>query len=364
MYKVNIMTISELKEYIYNENKIEYILEQLGCHEIRYNSQKEYWSAAHKDGDNPQGVNIRNNQYLNYRSFSRGIDFEDGQDLISLVETTNKLSFIEAVKYIHKVLDLPFEFKRQAEKPQKKYDPLSVFKKVLRCNRRVVNVDDIHILDDKIMNDFVPMLHIDWVKAGITERTRKKFGIAYSYRHKRIIIPHRYWATNDILAYNSRTTVENWEEFDIKKYYLSSGYNKAMNVYGYCENKDEIEKNGYCVLYESEKSVLKRDSLCDPTGLALSGRVVSDEQVRIILSLNIKEIVVSLDKDIPDEEVWHICEKFYRARKVSYTKDFMGLLGEKDSIADATNKNFQFLFDNRIVYDEKHHQQYLRSLNK
>ena len=60
------MTISELKEYIYNEQKIEYVLEQIGCHEIRYNAQKEYWSAAQPDGDNPQGVNIRNNQYLNY----------------------------------------------------------------------------------------------------------------------------------------------------------------------------------------------------------------------------------------------------------------------------------------------------------
>jgi hypothetical protein len=37
------MTINELKEYIYNENKIEYILKQLGCHEIKYNAQKEYF---------------------------------------------------------------------------------------------------------------------------------------------------------------------------------------------------------------------------------------------------------------------------------------------------------------------------------
>ena len=50
MYKVNAMTINELKEYIYNQNKIEYILKQLGCHEIKYNSQKEYWSACHPDG--------------------------------------------------------------------------------------------------------------------------------------------------------------------------------------------------------------------------------------------------------------------------------------------------------------------------
>ena len=118
------MTINELKEYIYNQNKIEYILEQLGCHEIKYNEQREYWSATQPDGDNPQGVNIRNNEYLNYRSFSRNIDYEDGKDLISLVEAIKKTSFIEAIKYIHKILDLPFEFKRKEEEPKKKYDPL------------------------------------------------------------------------------------------------------------------------------------------------------------------------------------------------------------------------------------------------
>lgn len=358
------MTINELKEYIYNENKIEYILKQLGCHEVKYNEQKEYWSAAQPDGDNPMGINIRNNKYLDYRSFSRGIDYEDGKDLISLVEATKKLSFIEAIKYLHKILDLPFEFKKKEEKPKKKFDPLSVFKKVLRNNRRVVNVDDIHVLDDKLLDDYVPMLHIDWVREGVTERARKKFNIAYSYKHKRIVIPHYYWMTNELIAFNMRTTVENYEEFGIKKYYLSNGYNKSLNLYGYCQNKDEIERKGYCTLVESEKSVLKRYSLGDGTCLALSGKSLSTEQIRIINSLNIKELVICLDNDVNIDEVRWIAEQFKHRIKVSYIKDFMGILSEKDSPCDARNKDYQFLFDNRIVYDKSEQRKYQESLNK
>lgn len=356
------MTINELKEYIYSENKIEYILEQLGCHEIKYNEQKEYWSAAQPDGDNPQGVNIRNNQYLNYRSFSRGVDYEDGKDLISLVETINRLSFIEAVKYLHKILDLPFEFKKKEEKPKNKFDPLDIFKKVLRSNRRVVNVEDIKVLEDKLLDDFVPMLHINWFKEGITERTRKKFGIAYSYKHKRIVIPHRYWMTNELIAFNMRTTVDNYEEFGIKKYYLSNGYNKSLNLYGYCENKDEIERKGYCVLVESEKSVLKRDSLCDGTCLALSGKSLSTEQIRIINSLKIKELIICLDNDVSVDEIRWMAEQFKNRIKVSYIKDSWGILGEKDSPCDAKNKDYKFLFDNRIVYDKSEQDKYKDSL--
>ena len=357
------MTINELKEYIYEQNKIQDILETLGCHDIKYNAQKEYWSAAQPDGDNLQGVNIRNNEYLNYRSFSRGIDYEDNKDLISLVEAVKKISFIEAIKYLHKILNLPFEFKRKDDKPQKKFDPLSVFKKVLRHSRGIVNVDDIHVLDDKLLDDFIPMLHIDWVKQGITERTRKKFGLAYSYRHKRIVIPMRYWLTGELLGFNQRTTVENYEEFGIKKYFITPTYPKSLNLYGLYENYDSIQKAGYVVVYESEKSVLKRDSLCDSTGVALSGHSLSDEQVRILIGLNV-EIVIAFDNDISIEEIRHACDKFKNIRKVSYIRDFMGILNPKDSPADACNKDYQFLFESRVVYDKNEQRKYQESLNK
>jgi DNA primase len=335
----------------------------LGCHEIKYNEQREYWSAAQPDGDNPMGVVIRNNQYLNYRSFSRGVDYEDGKDLISLVETVKKLSFIESVKYLHKILDLPFEFKKKEEKPQKKYDPLSVFKRVLRCNRRVVDVADIQILEDKLLNDFVPMMHISWLKQGITERTRKKFGLCYSYKHKRVVIPMKYWATGELLGFNQRTVVENYKEFGIKKYFITPTYPKQLNLYGLYENYDSIQKAGYVVVYEAEKSVLKRDSLNDSTGVALSGHILSEEQVRILIGLNV-EVVIAFDKDICVDEVRYACEKFKNIRKVSYIRDKWDILNEKDSPADARNKDYQFLFDNRIVYDKAEQRKYQESLKK
>lgn len=355
------MTINELKEYIYNERKIEYVLEQIGCHNIHYNSQKEYWSASQPDGDNPQGVNIRNNEYLNYRSFSRGVDYEDNKDLISLVEAVKKLSFIEAIKYLHKILGLPFEFKKKEGKPKKRFDPLSVFKNVLRSSRRAINVDDIHVLDDKLLDDFVPMLHISWVHEGIMPWTREKFKLAYSYKHKRVIVPLRYWATGELLGFNQRTTVENYEEFGIRKYFITPTYQKSLNLYGLYENYDSIQKAGYVVVAESEKSVLKRDSLGDETVVALSGKSISDEQIRILIGLNV-EIIIGLDKDVDISEVRHMCEKFKNVRKVSYIHDFMGILGDKDAPMDANNKDYQFLLESRIVYDRSEQRKYQESL--
>lgn len=354
------MTISELKEYIYNERKIEYILEEIGCHSIMYHSTKEFYSCGNYNGDNKGAINVKNNPYLNVVNWTREKQFGDNSDIITLVQYNKNMSFIEAVKYLHKILDLPFEFKKQ-EKPKKKFDPLGIFKKVLRSNRKIVNVDDIKVLEDKLLDDYIPMLHISWVKQGITERTRKKFGLAYSYKYKRVVIPMRYWLTGELLGFNQRTTVENYTEFGIKKYFLTPTYPKHLNLYGLWENYNSIQKAGYVVVAESEKSVLKRDSLGDSTVVALSGKTISDEQVRILIGLNV-EVVIALDKDVDINEVRHLCEKFKNIRRVSYIQDFMGFLGDKDAPMDASNKDYQFLFDNRIVYDKSEQRKYEESL--
>lgn len=357
------MTISELKEYIYNERKIEYILEEIGCHNIVYHPNKEFYSCGNYNGDNKGAINVRNNEYIGVINWTREKEFGDNSDIITLVQYNKNMSFVEAIKYLHKILDLPFEFKRKEDKQQKRFDPLNVFKRVIRSSRRAVNVDDIHILDDKLLDDFVPMLHIDWFHEGIMPWTREKFKLAYSYKHKRVVIPMRYWATGELLGFNQRTTVENYEEFNIKKYFITPTYPKALNLYGLYENYDSIIKAGYVVVAESEKSVLKRDSLGDSTVVALSGKSISDEQVRILVGLNV-EIVIGLDKDVDINEVRHMCEKFKNVRKTSYIHDFIGVLGDKDAPMDASNKDYQFLFESRVVYDRSEQRKYQESLNK
>lgn len=355
------MTVGELKKHIYINEKIQYILESLGCNNVKYNSSSNTFTSTQPDGDNPAGVVITNNEYLNYCSYSRNVPFSDGKDLISLVEDIKKVGFIDAVKYIHKILDLPFEFKKK-EEPQKKKDPLALFKRIA-SRRRMVNVADIQVLEDKLIQDYIPMLHIDWAKQGITERTRKKFGLAYSYKHKRVVIPMRYWLTGELLGFNQRTTVPNYEEFGIKKYFITPTYPKALNLYGLYENYDAIQNAGYVVVYESEKSVLKRDSLCDSTGVAISGHTLSQEQIAILIGLNV-DIIISMDKDIQIDEVRHLCSKFYNIRNVYYTYDAHDLLEAKDSIADAPNKIFNFLMKHKVKYDDVEHKLYLKSLEK
>ncbi len=103
------------------------------------------------------------------------------------------------------------------------------------------------------------------------------------------------------------------------------------------EQKIVSKKKGMWSFSKRKNQFLKRDSLNDPTGVAVSGHEISDEQAKILIGLNC-EIIIAFDKDISIEHIRYCCEKFYGIRKVSYIWDKYDLLDKKDSPADAINK--------------------------
>ena len=360
------MTCNEIKKYVFDNNKVEYVLEKLGCHSIEFHPNENQYMAAFPDGDNKAGIVIKNNIKLNFYSYSRGINVSEERDIVYLIQKVNKVTFPEAVRYLHNLFGLNYSFnKNKKEENKNKFNPLEIFEKnSSKCKYKNVLDFNYESLDESVLDDFVPIIHIDLFREGIMPWSIKKFGLGYSYKFKRTIFPIRHWATGELLAYNARTSIENYDLFDIKKYYISPGYNKSMNLYGLWENYKDIEKADYIVIGEAEKSVLKRDSFGDSTWVALEGKSISNEQVNIILNLDIHEVIIALDKDVDIQEVRHICEKFWRYRKTSYIWDKYNLLGDKDSPADALNKVYQFLFKYRIKYNEVEHQKYLKGLEK
>lgn len=357
------MDTTSLKEYIFNNNKVEFVLDKIGCKSIKYHSSKNFYSATNYNGDNTGAVNVYNTKYLLIHNWTRESEFNDVSDIISLVQYNKKCSFVDAVKYLHNILGLELTPYKKEEKKEK-LDPLAIFKNVISRHRAIVDVAKIQAIKEEAINDYVPLLYIDWLREGVMPWAAKKFGLAYSYKYHRVVIPIRYWLDGTLVGFNQRTTVENYEELGIRKYFLTASYRKSLNLYGLWENREEIEDKKTVVICESEKSVLKRYSRNDGTCVALQGKKLSDEQRRIIIGLNVNEVIIALDNDVPIEEVRHICEQFYHIRNVSYVKDRWNLLGDKDAPADAENKVYNFLIKHRVKYDEPEHQKYLNGLKK
>lgn len=357
------MDVQSLKSYIYENGKIERVLDELGCHNIRHNEGRGYYAATMPDGDNPSGVVVSDNKWLDFRSYSRGIGLDDQQDIINLIQIVLDIGFVDAIKWLHSLFDLEFIPYVKEVRPPKEHC-LQTFRDIKDARGAVIDASEIREISEEAFDDYTPILHIDWFREGIMPWAADKFELCYSYKHKRMVIPLRYWADGRLLGFNQRTMIDNYKELGVSKYFITPSYRKGVNLYGLWENKDEIEKAKRVVVVESEKSVLKRFSHGDPTCVALQGKTMTYEQVRIIRGLNVNEVIIALDKDVDVNAVRCICDKFYKAVKVSYVRDDFGYMGDKDSPCDCHNWQYEELIDNRVEYGKREHEAYQRFIGK
>lgn len=332
------MNSEALQTYIVNNNLIPVVLTDLGCKEIK-ESKKEFRSTR-PNGDNPTSLAV-NKETLSVYCYS---DNWHG-NLYTLCMKTYYLSFGQALKYLHALFGLKYSYE-ETQVDQNKHDVLNIFTKYKNRN---LDVDNIENTTDIYLNNYEPYLHIDWIREGITEYARQAFNIQYDGSRRKIIIPHRHWETGKTIGVMSRTTLPHPELLGIPKYFPVIPHQKGNNLYGLFENYESIIENGYVVVYEAEKSVLKRYSLHDGTGVAVCTHSITDRQAQILIGLNV-DIIIAWDKDVDDESIYKACNKFKGIRNVFYIKDTYNILGEKDSPADASNIDFNFLLKNKIKY--------------
>ena len=351
------MNANELKDYIIKNNKISLVLEKVGCHGIK--EYKSEYRAALPNKTNTTAVTVKKENLFTAVNSS---DLNFTGDIFVLLMELKNLSFGKANKLMHEYLGLQYSFSKH-QKTKESVDILDVFKRIKR-HTCIVN-REVEIYDESICKEYVNLPHISWIRDGIMPFACKKFKIGYSFDKKRIIIPWRYWCGSDkqYVGIVGRTTIPNYEELDIPKYFGIKPFSKGMNVYGLYENYQTIQEKQYVVVFEAEKSTLKRYSRKDGTGVAIGSHSLSDEQVKILIGLNV-DIVIALDEGIDINEIRKECEKFYGIRNVYYIYDKWGILDKKESPADRPNKQYEFMFKYKIKYDENEHKEYIKWLKE
>jgi DNA primase len=349
----------ELKEYIIQNDLTPKILEDLNCVSIVKNL-KEYRCGLPND-HNKNRIAIKSDTLKT--TIYKSNDATIRGNIFTLCMEIKGFDFYSANKYLHYLFGLEFNISdlKNKDKIIKKENPLNIFTKVKR-SRCIVNEEN-QVYDENIIRQYEQIPHMSWIREGIMPKTCKEFNIGYSFDRQRIVIPHRLWYgnKNDYLGVIGRTTIEEYEMLDIPKYYPLKKFYKGLNLYGLQENYKYIQEAGYVVVYEAEKSVLKRHSLLDKTGVALCCHDITPEQIRILIGLDV-DIIIALDKGISINHVRSICNNFYGIRNVSYIWDKYDLLKDKESPADVKNKIYNYLFKYKVEFDEKERKEYLKWL--
>lgn len=349
--KKKYFSAKELKYYIWKNNLVSFVLENIGCRNIHESNNKHYIRCANANGDNSTAITVfTDNPLLNIINETRNLNDGNTGDIISLVSYTKGLNYFDTIKYLHSILRLS-----NIDISQLEYDAAEIIDNTEyeeQEEKRKAEYQKALAKDTRQYNSGRKSITVDWLKQGIIYKGVEKFDIRISNDNSQILIPIKNM-NGEIVGINKRTTrtAAEMEMFNIPKYQLTSGFNKSDYIYGLYENENSIKKKGYCVIFEGCKSVLQRATMQDNTSLALLGHSISDRQAEILSSLNLNEIVIAFDKDISVEEIEYNCYKLidYGCRKVSYIYDTDNLLNSKDSPTDAGNKIYMELLSNRIA---------------
>jgi len=156
------------------------------------------------------------------------------------------------------------------------------------------------------LNFYKDAFYKGWLKEGISVDSMKKFNIKYSITDNRVVIPH-YDINNNLIGIRGRA---------LRKSEINDGYKympmtiqerifshpTSMNFYGIYRNKKVIRNLRQAVIFESEKSVLKAETIYPNNNftLAMAGKKISSQQIKLLLHLNVDRVVLALDKDYTD----------------------------------------------------------------
>lgn len=134
-------------------------------------------------------------------------------------------------------------------------------------------------------------------------------------------------------------------------------------LYGEYQCEEEIKRRKECYLCESEKSVLRIDTLMNGKGIALGmmGSAISDDNVKYILSLGITKLVIFADSDFhemsEEDEDWikfeqkilKLSDKFLSYCRVEIVFNNVGIKDAyKFSVTDFTMEQFKLMWNNRV----------------
>lgn len=237
-----------------------------------------------------------------------------------------------------------------------------------RFDKKEIIVPELKIYDECILKRFSNHHHQSFLEDNISHEAMTKYNIMFDYVNHGVVIPHKDMNSNLI-----GLKVRNLSEESIAKGYkyvpfqtfgkdgVLYSYPTHFNLYGLRENKDYIKKISKAIIFESEKSVLQLATYYSDCSyaVALCGSSMSQYQIDVLLSMNLREITIALDKeyeDINDEKGKIYQEKIKRLglqlapyTKVTVLVDTEGLLNYKDSPSDQGVEVLERLLANKKI---------------
>lgn len=261
-----------------------------------------------------------------------------GGNIINWMMEFEGLNFNEAIEKVSRMVGKDI-------KNLKTCDALAYYKKVFRSlncsnNKPIIERE---VLPLENIDNFSTEIPTEWVEEGISENAIRKYEIRVDNKANRIVYPV-YDNNFNLIGFKGRTRFKNYKEMKLQKY---MNYNKIGTVdyfMGMKQNRESIIKNKKAIIFEGIKSVMKADDYGYDYCLAAETSCLNSEQIRILIQLGVKDVIIGFDSDVELSKIIENTKKLRRFCNVYIITDKKRLLGSKDDKLAPVDKGKE-IFD-------------------
>ena len=234
----------------------------------------------------------------------------------------------------------------------KKCDALIFYKELCRIYRDQYKPPNIlrKIYPDSYLNEFLDLPPEEWVSEGISPEIMKKYKIRIDMKNNRIVYPV-YDNDGNLIGVKGRTRFKNYKLMGITKYQNYQQIGTTDFFTGMLENKKNIQEKNQVIIFEGIKSGMKVEGWGYNYWLASETSCLNEDQIRILIQLNVKDVIIAFDNDVKIEKIRHNMSKLRKFTNVYAIYDRFALLGdpkEKLSPCDKGKDIFEVLLRQKI----------------
>lgn len=335
--------LRKIKEYIYENEKIEEILEKLECTFIGERGNRV--EAQLPDGfssNNRRSVQVKKRQSLPCNIRSRGWT-GDIFGLVSYIkhgfthEEDIQKDLSRAKNWLVEVLGchhLIGQSKKQT------VDCLGWLKGIKKKRTRMIDLSEIEpndVIEESLLSEYV-MCPVQWWRdEGMSLSTQREFEVGFDIQSQRIVFPIRN-KNGELIGVKGRTVVG-----DDRKYLYLHRCNKSIELFNLYRALPFIKEKKRVFVFESEKSTMFASQYGFPESVAICGDALDDVQVQLLKNLGHDiQIILCYDKDEETKFIYDEAKKITR-RDVYGVFDVEGLLDDKDAPVDKGAEVFEKL---------------------